>query len=988
MNLTHTRHHQHQSPVTNAAAALHSPYEHTMERLFAETRAGAMENTRSALDRLALSHDASHYQLVPAGILRPASTEAVADIFRAASALNLPLTFRSGGTSLSGQASTDALLVDTRKHFRSIEVLDEGRRVRVGPGATVMAVNNRLAAYGRKLGPDPASWSACTIGGVVANNSSGMSSGTEYNTYNTLESMVFILPSGTVIDTADPNADSRLKTLEPEIHEGLVRLRRRVLDNPESMAIIAQQYSMKNTMGYGLNSLVDYEKPVDILAHLMIGSEGTLGFVASAIYRTLPIFKAVSTGLLVFDNLIDATRSVPELVAHKLATVELLDATSISVAQRTGQAAQALAAIDVRDHAALLVEFQGNTQEELAELAHEAAPMFASLPVVSPVEMTSQLAERNALWQARRGLYTTVAGNRPTGTNALLEDVVVPVDVLGETCQELTSLFNAHGYKDSVIFGHAKDGNIHFMLNEQFTDPKQLVRYREFTEDMVQLILGAQGSLKAEHGTGRIMAPFVRRQFGDELYSVMEEIKRLIDPVNFLNPGVLIADQSDYAQDLKVAAPVEEEINSCVECGYCEPVCPSKDLTLTPRQRIVLRREINAARLAGNTELAEQLEREYEYYGIDTCAVDSMCATRCPLGIDTGNFVRTLRAQNQDALGSRAWSLAAKHWSLMDRGAGVALSVAKHLPAGAVKSAAEVARVFFGEDLVPTYKRELSAGGVPRRPHADSDPEIVFFPACVNAMFGGVDDSGTSDNMNATRAFMTLCDRAGIGYVIPEGISSLCCGTPWKSKGYTEGYSAMSDKTLAALWEASDHGRLPIVCDASSCTEGLQVMQAKVAHALAEQLGRDAAGIARGDSEPDYASLVIIDAVSFAADNLLECLEVTAPIESLAVHPTCSMVHLGIQGDFEKLAAAVSDELYVPAGWGCCGYAGDRGLLHPELTASATRAEAAEISAAEQARSGRYRAYASSNRTCEQGMSEATSRSYQNILQILERATR
>ena len=144
--------------------------------------------------------------------------------------------------------------------------------------------------------------------------------------------------------------------------------------------------------------------------------------------------------------------------------------------------------------------------------------------------MSSNPAERNKLWAARRGLYTTVAGNRPSGTNALLEDVVVPVQQLGETCRNLSELFDQHGYRDSVIFGHAKDGNIHFMLNEQFNDAAQLSRYQAFTEDMVELILGNAGSLKAEHGTGRIMAPFVRQQYGDELYEIMVAIKRLIDP--------------------------------------------------------------------------------------------------------------------------------------------------------------------------------------------------------------------------------------------------------------------------------------------------------------------------------------------------------------------------------------------------------------------------------------------------------------------------
>ncbi len=930
------------------------------------------------IDRLAIAHDASHYLLVPGGIVRPENAQDIGKIFAAAREHQIPLAFRSGGTSLSGQSSSDGILLDTRKHFKKIEVLDSGRRVRVEPGATVMMVNNHLAPYGYKLGPDPASWSACTIGGVVANNSSGMSSGTEFNTYNTLDSMVFVLPSGTVIDTADHDADAQLREQEPEIHEGLIRLRKRVVENPASVDKIRQQFSMKNTMGYGINAFLDFEKPVDILEHLLIGSEGTLGFIASATYRTLPILPAVTTGLLVFKNLIDASESIPDLIAHGTATAELLDATSIRVAQRTGLVADALAQINVENHAAVLVEFQGQTQGEIDELSHRAEPLWKSLDLASPVTMSSNPAERNKLWAARRGLYTTVAGNRPSGTNALLEDVVVPVQQLGETCRNLSELFDQHGYRDSVIFGHAKDGNIHFMLNEQFNDAAQLSRYQAFTEDMVELILGNAGSLKAEHGTGRIMAPFVRQQYGDELYEIMVAIKRLIDPTGLLNPGVLInEDKQSLVQNLKVAEEVEDTVDRCVECGYCEPACPSKDLTLTPRQRIVIRREMKNAEAAGDTELLNRLQHDYRYSGIETCAVDGMCLTRCPVHINTGDLIRDLRAKDQNPVAARGWKVAAQGWGALAPAASQALNLAHLMPSLLPRTATQIARKVLDEDTVPQYNAQLPAGGRRRQPRANPLAEIVFFPACVNAMFGGVDHRGKADETNASQAFELLCERAGIEFNIPTGIEAMCCGTPWKSKGFTSGYQVMSDRVLQNLWLATRGGRLPVVCDATSCTEGLETMKAKVRAAAEYQTGRSLDA-----DEPDFSRIEFIDAVAFTAEQILPRLEVKHKLDSLVLHPTCSMTHLGIQPQFEMIAQALSEDAVVPLNWGCCAYAGDRGMLHPELTASATRAETAEVNARE------YAAYASSNRTCEQGMTEATGHTYQNILQLLERATR
>jgi D-lactate dehydrogenase len=917
------------------------------------------------LDRRAMAHDASHYLLIPQGVATPRNADDVGALLRRSRELSLPATFRSGGTSLSGQALSDSLLINTRQHFRGIEVLDGGARVRVQPGATVRSVNARLAAFGRKLGPDPASEIACTVGGVIANNSSGMACGTEFNTYRTLESMVLVLPSGTVIDTAAPDADTRLRELEPDLHAGLLRLRRRVAGNADSVRIITSLFSMKNTMGYGVNSFLDYDRAVDILMHLMIGSEGTLGFVAEAVFRTVEVKPAAATGLLVFNTLAAATAALPDLVDSGLATIELMDAAALKVAQLAADAPSAIRSLPVQGHTALLVEHQGTGLEELSAKRQASQPLFESLDLASPFALTSDPKDRAALWHVRKGLYTTVAGARPSGTNALLEDIVVPVPALADTCGELTRLFAEHRYEESVIFGHAKDGNVHFMLNERFDDPAQLLRYQAFTDDMVDLVLGAGGSLKAEHGTGRIMAPFVRRQYGDELYAVMQEIKRLVDPANLLNPGVLLAEEPlSYVENLKVAPTVEKEVDRCVECGYCEPVCPSKDITLTPRQRIVLRREIAAAEQRGDGALAARLRKDYDYDGVQTCAADGMCVTACPVLINTGDLVRRLRKENANAVAEAGWSAAANRWGAVTSGGGLALTVAKAVPAPLAKAATAVGRAVLGAETVPAYDAVLPGGGTKRRARRDPDSVAVFFPACIGTMFGPANASGGAGK-GSTQAFLDLCERAGVGLTVPEGIDSLCCGTPWKSKGFSQGYAAMSAKVLDGLYEASGQGLLPVVCDAASCTEGLDTMKR-----LAAEAGER------------YTGLRFVDSVEFVHQHVLGRLTVTAPVGSMALHPTCSSTQLGTNGALMEIARTVTEDVFVPLNWGCCAFAGDRGLLHPELTNSATDKQAREINERE------FEAYASTNRTCELGMSKATGHSYRHLLEILEEATR
>ncbi len=914
-----------------------------------------------AFDRHALAHDASHFLLTPRAVVVAADAAEVGAVMGACAGAGVPLTFRSGGTSLSGQAVTDGVLLDVRRGFRGIEVLDAGARVRVQPGATVRQVNARLAAHGRKLGPDPASEVACTIGGVVANNSSGMACGTTDNAYRTLVSATLVLPSGTVVDTGAADADHRLRALEPDLHAGLLRLRDRVRADPASVATIRRLFAMKNTMGYGLNSFLDHDRAVEVLAHLAVGSEGTLVFVAEAVFATVPVRPHAATGLMLFAHRPAATPARPALVATGAATVELMDAASLRVARTAVDAPEVVRGLPVREHAALLVEYQADDAEELAHRSGSAEAAMTALPVVTPFRLSGDQRARARLWHLRKGLYAAVAGARPAGTTALLEDVVVPVPALAGTCTELGALFTRHGYRDSVVFGHAKDGNVHFLLTDAFEQPAALARYAAFTEDLVDLVLGRGGSLKAEHGTGRVMAPFVRRQYGEELHAVMREVKALCDPAGVLSPGfVLDDDQRAHLRHLKSALPVEPEVDRCVECGYCEPVCPSRDLTTTPRQRIVVRRAIARAAHDGDTDLVEELERDYGYDAVQTCAVDGLCQTACPVDINTGDLVKRLRTAGHGRLERRAWATAAGHWGPTTRAAGTALSAVQLLPAPVVRGPNHLARRVLGKDTVPLWSPDLPPGGRPRaRPAPQGRPAAVYLPTCVGSMFGP-----TSAGTGVQRSLEELCRRTGLELLVPEGVDQLCCGTPWSSKGLPDQARAVRRRVAGVLREASQGGQLPVVCDASSCSEG-----------LVEALHAE-------DDDSGMPALVVLDAVQFIAERVLPLLPAHPRIATLALHPTCSSTRLGADHALRQVAAAVADDVHVPFSWGCCAFAGDRGMLHPELTAAATAAQAVEV------RALAADAHASCNRTCEIGMTRATGRDYQHVLELLEQVTR
>ena len=944
--------------VTMSRARLSSPPAAAVAAL--RTALGKDAVSTRELDRIALAVDASHYLRTPDAVLRARSAGDVAVAMAVAAQQGWPLTLRSGGTSLSGQALSMGLTVDVRRHFRQIEILDAGTRVHVQPGATIREVNARLARYGAMLGPDPASEIACTVGGVIANNSSGMTCGTTTNTYRTIESMTLVLPSGTVLDTASPTADAELRTAEPGLVETLERLRDE-LRRPDTRADLERRYAIKNTMGYGLNSFLDHDAPVRILEHLMIGSEGTLGFVAEAVFRTVPVPARTATGLLLFESLDAATAALPSLVGSGAGVVELIDAASMRA--MGAEAADVLPpGFTPAGHASLLVEYQADGDDSIAARIATGERTFAGLGgLAAPPELTQEPKRRKLMWVMRKGLYTKVARNRPAGTAALLEDIAVPMPTLGAVCADLQHLFDEHGYHDAVIFGHAKDGNIHFLVTEDFAGPASLRRYERFTLDMVELVLDRQGTLKAEHGTGRIMAPFVRRQYGDELYRAMWDVKRACDPHEVLNPGAVLTEDPDlYLKDLKSTTPVRELLDDCVECGYCEPVCPSQHLTTTPRQRIVVQRAIAAAVADGDQALARRLTKQEDYDVVQTCAVDGMCVTACPVGINTGDVVRELRTERRNPVVDAAWGVAAQHWPTVLSTASVGMSVVDKVPNALVRGALGAGRAIVGTDTVPTLSDELPRGGPVRvptleapgtTPESNPPADAVFMPACVGTMFGSDHPCGTG----VADALSRLAAHTGLALSTPAGIGELCCGTPWKSKGLPRGFETMSARLVPWILDATGDGALPLVCDNASCTEGVQVTLHK-------------AGVTH---------VRVVDAVAWVAAHVAPLLPPLPRAGRAVVHPTCSSTHLGINDALMTLSALVADEAIVPDGWRCCGFAGDRGLLHPELTASATRDEAASVQTLD------ADLHLSCNRTCELGMTRATGHTYTHVLEAL-----
>jgi D-lactate dehydrogenase len=914
------------------------------------------------IDRVAFASDASFYRLIPEVVVRPESVADVQALFRISHQQRVPVTFRAGGTSLSGQAISDGILVDLARYWRAVEVREDGQAVWAQPGVIGAHINTLLRPYGAKIGPDPASINACMLGGMLSNNASGMCCGVSQNAYHTLRSLTFVLPSGQVFNTADPDASARFDSEAPLLAQGLLALRDQVRGNPVLSARIRAKYRLKNTTGYSLNAFLDYDDPLAIFAHLLIGAEGTLAFIAEAVLNTVPDLPYKYTGLLLFPSTHAACGAVAGLRAAGAVAIELMDRASLCAVQSQ------MAWVPLHDlpeqACALLVEFQVASPAEQALLPGVALRACQSLDLILPAFWTEAPAEQALLWKLRKGLLPSVGAVRQMGTTVIIEDVVFPLDVLPDGITELQQLFAQHGYDDALIFGHAKEGNVHFVMAQSFNTPEQVQRYAHFMAEVVDLVAHRYGgALKAEHGTGRNMAPYVEAEWGPEALAIMQTLKALADPEGLLNPGVILnPDPLAHLKDLKSLPATDPEVDTCMECGFCEPHCPSRTLTLTPRQRIAVRREMRRLETSQDMGTLLTLKADYAYEGLDTCATDGLCATACPVAIDTGKLVKRLRAEAATPLSQQAALALAQQFGKVEPGLRLALRAGKFvhrwIPGGLDRALEPLRRM--GMPL-PHWSREVPPAALPHLPQTQAQgAAYIYVPSCIARTMGYV-----HTERPLPQVVVDVAARAGIQVHLPEDCPGSCCGLPFGSKGYPEAAQHLLHELIDRMWRWSKAGTLPLIMDTSPCTYQLRTCAAQL----------------DTDHLFKYRQLQILDMLEFARDTLLPRLSLTRQPGMVALHPVCSTTKLGLEPALREVAEACSEQVIIPEFHGCCGFAGDRGLLVPELTAAATADEAAAL------RDVPLQGCYSSSRTCEMGMERATGKPWQSLMYLLDRVS-
>ncbi|WP_129717603.1 FAD-binding and (Fe-S)-binding domain-containing protein [Pedobacter sp. SYP-B3415] len=917
------------------------------------------------IDVVSYAADAGFYYLRPQAVVLPFSESEVAALFALSQRLQLPLVFRAAGTSLSGQAVTDGILVDLSRHWTLVRVENGGQQVRVQPGAIGAIVNAQLKPYGRKIGPDPASINSAMMGGILSNNSSGMCCGVTKNAYHTLKYIRFVLPDGKVFTTEDQADRRRFKDDCPALYAELLDLREALIADEHAAARIRAKYQTKNTVGYAVNAFLDFSEPLEIMAHLLIGAEGTLGFISEAVLNTVPDLPEKSTAMLYFPDIYTACQAIVPLSRSGAEAIELMDRASLRSVEHIAGLPPILRELPPAS-AALLVEYQAETPAGIAASLEAFAAVAGSLPLLVPAAFSADPIQQALFWKVRKGMFPAVGAVRASGSTVILEDIAFPVAQLGNAIIDLHKLFAEFHYGNAIIFGHAKDGNIHFVVTQSFDTPAEIDRYDRFLRAVVELVVKRyNGTLKAEHGTGRNMSPFVETEWGGTIYEVMRRLKAVTDPTNLLNPGVIInADENAHIKNLKELPRVEEEVDRCMECGFCEHKCPSRDITLTPRKRIVVRRELLNLKNRGERASYKTLLDQYQYEGLDTCAVDGLCATACPVDINTGDLVKRLRRESHSAFANRIALLTARNFSAVSTAVRFALGsgnlLNKAFGRGTMPAlTAGIRKVIPG---FPLWTRQLApAARLPKPDTSPSGPEVVYFPACISRVMGDAERPGR----NVTNDFFEVSAKAGIRVILPADLSGSCCGQIYSSKGFKDARAYASMQTVDNLFAATRGGEIPVVLDISSCTQTLLSCRS----------------VLDSERQARFDALTIIDSVEYIHEYIMPRSKPLRKKDRITLHPVCSLQKLpGLESKFAAIASAYAEEVNIPLHAGCCGMAGDRGFLFPELTRSATKKEAADVDL-------HCDGYYSSSKTCEMALSEAVGKNYRSILSLVNDCT-
>jgi FAD/FMN-containing dehydrogenase/Fe-S oxidoreductase len=799
------------------------------ESLAADLRAHVRGEVQfGAGDRALYATDSSNYRQLPIGVVRPLDTDDLIQVVRVCHDHDAPITLRGGGTSLAGQATNAAVVIDVSRHLNRIVELDPERRVaRVQPGVILDDLRAAAEAHHLTFGPDPATHDRCTLGGMLGNDSCGAHSIMAGRTSDNVESLDVLTYDGLRL-TVGPTADDELARFcaedgpRGEIYRSLRSLRDR------HGALVRERFPKlpRLVSGFALGALLP-ENGFDV-ARALVGTEGTCVTILEATVRLVSSPPGRSLLVLGFDDIFDAADCTPEIMASGPIGLEGFDDRLVEACRRKRLNLAAIRGLP-KGGGWLLVEYGGETAREAQAMARQAAERFGRGRWRVVVDRASQ----EAMWTLRESAVgaTAVVSGKPS-TYPGWEDSAVAPERLGTYLRELDALIARFGF-ERTFYGHFGDGCLHLRTGFDFRSPEGLRAFRSFVEQAADLVVRHGGSLSGEHGDGQARGELLERMFGSELVGAFREFKGIWDPGGRMNPGKVV-DPLPLDADLRPALPLSDPktifgfaddggslaraVARCVGVGKCRrdsggAMCPTFQATHEERHSTRGRARLLWEMLEGEA-LPDLWRNEEVREALDLCIACKSCKSDCPVQVDVATYKAEFMAHHYAGrLRPRvAYSMGLIHWwaHLARIAPGLANSV------GATPGIAGLAKLVAGVDShrsLPRFASRTFRSGLPAGvPDLGGARDADRHAARRVVLFADTFTEGFAPSQGL--AALRVLEAAGFSVEVPR--ANLCCGRPLYDRGFLRQGRRLLGQILDAFELELDSG-VPVVVLEPSC---------------------------------------------------------------------------------------------------------------------------------------------------------------------------
>ena len=890
------------------------------------------------VSRALYSTDASVYQIEPLGVVIPRSPEAVIRAIALAAQHGVPITPRGGGTSQAGQSIGSGIVLDTSKHLnRVLEINPDERWARVEPGVVLDELNAALRPHNLRFAPDVSSASRATVGGMMANNSSGARSVLYGKTIDHVLEQRVVLSDGSLahfrpLDRHPADAIAG-DGIEARAYRAIPELGRRHADEIERRF----PKVLRRVGGYNLDAFVDPSLPVD-LTRILIGSEGTLGFIVDAKIKLVPLPKQKSVLTIEFDELLDALGATPAILKHGPSAVEVMDDFILSHA-KSHQAldTQRRAMISADGSSLLCVEFYGDSIDEL--MARMTA-VERDLQSQKPRQMRQVLdpQKQQAIWSFREAALGLSTAMKTDGKAiSFVEDTAVAPEKLRHYIERFIGIVRRHN-TIAGVYAHASVGCLHVRPVVNLKTADGVAKFEAIANEVADLVLEFGGALSGEHGDGLVRGAFNQKMFGSELYQAFREVKKTFDPNGLFNPGRIvdtppITSHLRYGAGYVTPSPATffdfsdhdgfgHAVEMCSGVGLCRKtregtMCPS--YMVTRDEAHSTRGRANTLRLAMAGQLGDaKLSDEGVHDVLDLCLECRACKSECPVGVDVARFKSEFLSGYWDRHGM---SLAAQVFG----GAPSAAAWGSRLAPFSNALANTTMARWAAEKLTGIDRRRTLPQWTRRTLRKRTNPGTGSRERGAARAWLFADTFTNYADPEIGLAALDVMNAAGIpAHVAPN----VCCGRPLISQGRLSDARRLAAANVQALYDAAHRGQA-IVFVEPSCLSAVR---------------EDAPDLLRGELQR-RARVIGDHAVLFEEFLESECIDGRATLAltpgpgEVLLHPHCHQRSMGLAAPAKALLSRIPSAKVVDLDAGCCGMAGSFGYTRDHYDVSRAIAE-------------------------------------------------